>query len=360
MLLIRADANSKLGSGHVMRCAAIAREVESRNVRVLFAVSESTSAELVAAQGLDSVLVGGDSFNYSREDAKSLVDVARRFSADTILVDSYAANEVFLSALSGLAKRGSIKTAYMDDLFTYERGYLRSPIAFPVDLLINYGLSARKDAYDEAYNGTDTETLIGPRFAPVREEFRRAAFSVSDSVESVLVTCGSTNQHCFLEQVVSSCVNAVPNAIVNVVVGPQARYDQPESARVRIHRNVSDMASLMAEADIAVSAAGSTLYELAAIGMPTLALPMVENQIPNAIGFSETGLGLSVPSVSFDIAKIESLLADLAANANLRKKFSQAMRAAVDGSGAVRIGNALCSSMQCRAGANDGHEVSCG
>ena len=81
------------------------------------------------------------------------------------------------------------------------------------------------------------------------------------------------------------------------VVGVFCRFEDFASAQeplVHVSRNSDDLAPLMREADLVVSAAGITLYELCAVGVPTVAVPIVDNQLANALGFAKRGCGAAI------------------------------------------------------------------
>ena len=100
------------------------------------------------------------------------------------------------------------------------------------------------------------------------------------------------------------------------------------------------MAELMSKCDIAISAAGSTLYELCATQTPTLTYVLADNQILGAKGFNEHSIGIYIGDYRYKADFIQALFYELdvlAANENLRKKLASNMKEIVDGNGAVRI-----------------------
>ena len=116
-------------------------------------------------------------------------------------------------------------------------------------------------------------------------------------------------------------------------------------SRVVLHENVTEMASLMAECDLAFSAGGTTLYELCAVGVPSVSYTMADNQIPGVKAFDEAGLIPWIGDVrnnpNFYEKAVEQLSA-LASDADRRRAQSLRMRMAIDGAGADRIAEALC------------------
>lgn len=114
---------------------------------------------------------------------------------------------------------------------------------------------------------------------------------------------------------------------------------------VKVHFQLRQVAELMCRCDVAVSAAGSTLYELCACGVPTVTYVLADNQIPGARSFDRRGLIVTAGDLRQQEAEktIVSQLQRLMANAALREQISARMQQAVDGKGALRLARALLS-----------------
>lgn len=341
-ILIRVDGNSKIGSGHVMRCSAIAEEATRNGSKVFFAVADNDSRTMVESCGFSCILLSGDYSTFASEDADRLAALASCLGSSVVLVDSYAINNGFFNRLMNLG----VKCAYIDDAYTFNSGFTLHPTIKPVDMLINYSFGFSEDDYGYSDNEspTNTQLFIGPHYAPVRKEFRQTDYRVHDSVKRVLITCGSTNPDNILETLVTLCGESLPFAVeIEVVVGALSNFNTEQFKHsVNVHKNVVDMASLMQTADIAISAAGTTLYELAAIGVPTITFPLVENQRVNIAGFEKWGLGLTVHNPLENSADLKNQLQLLYSDADLRMRYSSTMRSTVDGLGTKRIAEHLC------------------
>jgi len=133
-----------------------------------------------------------------------------------------------------------------------------------------------------------------------------------------------------------------------VAAGPfagEAAADAIEDARVVVHRGVTALRPLMLAADVAVSGAGMTLYELAATATPTVSVTMAPNQRPNAVAFERAGAALAAGSADHPdlCATVAKHLGALAADVALREKLGAAGRGLVDGQGASRVARELVS-----------------
>lgn len=276
-------------------------------------------------------------------------------------------NEPYFDVLS----EAGIRTAYIDDGFFYSSGY-HARMRLPVDVVIDYRFSADERALSELYQGSGTAVLAGPRFAPVDARFRGAARGVAADVSRVLVTCGSTNPGGTLERMTRACRAAFPDARIDVAVGKFARFGldapgggssmacvsdrvggasgRPEVSdglvgaigaptgkpAVRVFRGLDDLAPLVREADLVVSAAGTTLYELCAVGVPTVAVPIVDNQLANARGFADRGCGPAITHLRWTDEELEEALRAMRP-ADMRRECVRAMNRTVPGDGTELI-----------------------
>lgn len=340
---VRVDGNSRIGSGHVMRCCAIVRAAESMGHGVGFFVSDGESAEMVRAQGFEPTVLDGDYRAFAETDALLLADEIEKAGAAALLVDSYAVTNGFLAALHERCRGAGVRIAYIDDGYRFKDGFLPVPTRLSVDMLVNYGLGASLEAYQRAYVGSDAGLLIGPAFAPVREEFSEAFYEVRDCVSRILVTTGSTNPGGVLERLVSCCAAAVPDGSIHVVVGANASFKDENScgSRFVFHHNPQDMRALMLVSDLVVSAGGTTLYELATLGVPTIAVPITENQLANVVGWRKLGMGYSLQSVEWSDDELTEMIRVLANDVVARWTLSSKMRKMCDGQGAKRVAKAI-------------------
>ena len=346
-VFIRLDGNATIGSGHAMRCLSVANELQKLGVCVRFLVSDEDSRAFVAQRGIQAEAVGGNPLRFVAEDGSRLAAAVGRGSV--VLVDSYAVTPEFFEA----AAAAGAKIAYLDDTYTFERGVLEQPVPYRVRMVLNYGFGFSQSQYEAVYAQTGTKLLIGPRYALVRDLFQPLAgsFEVRSNVERVLVTSGSTNPNGVLERMAAGCVKALPHAQVNVVVGGAAEFDAAlVPGPVVEHRNITNMAPLMTQADLVVSAAGTTLYELCILGAPTVAVPIVDNQLINIQGFSRLQLG-EVLGLGWTPDDVSHAVGKLAESQVYRQNLHQRMCSLVDGTGAARVAAAL-KSMQEAGGAD--------
>lgn len=367
MVVIRADANSKIGMGHVMRCLSIADALLKRGEEVLFVTADDTPVPLLTKKGIPYRVLHTDYADMEAELPKlwnalselpqgpGVPEAALPQRNTFILVDSYYVTEKYLAALK---KR--ITTIYMDDIYAF---------SYPVDMLINYNIYGEKMGYEKDAAFADTKLLLGTEYVPLREEFSAGAgyvqsrkvlslgaANVTPAADGgILITTGGSDSFNLAGQLLMEAMkyDALKEKEYHVVSGSlnphsgelQALAQKHEN--IHIHCNVTNMAELMAESEIALSAGGSTLYELCAMGVPVIAFSFAENQERLVQTFVKRGIAQYGGNYRTDgnkmiqntIAGLETLLED----ENLRTEYRKKARALVDGKGADRIAEAIIS-----------------
>lgn len=339
-LLIRVDAGSGIGVGHLQRCLSLASALHAQGVCCIFLTSAEPEAQnRVEVFGFVGCALGDDELG-SGGDRQQTLKVAELNECSGIVVDSY---EVDAGYLYDLREAGFFVTA-IDDL---------ARLSFPCHLVINGSAGAESFAYGSSAG--DTQFLLGPRYALLREEFwdvppRKA----KDEVRNVLLTMGGADGR-HLMPVILEILDSFPTDFgITSIIGPFFNNrEEVEAVAIRCRRHITLVHSpdavrdLMLEADLAISAAGQTLFELAATGTPTIAIQTAENQADNLQSLTQRGV---IRPIRFEQRK--QLEADLLAATNdlLEKpeglmEMSVAGPRLIDGKGACRCAEALANSL---------------
>lgn len=335
MIYIRADANDKIGIGHMMRCFSIAAALRRRGTEATFFVADRSSAKMAAEAGFGYVCLNTD---YDRMDleADRLLQHMQERNVDHLLVDSYFVTEEYMNRIRELAR-----LAYIDDVNRF---------IYPCDLLINYNIYSENLQYEERYRaaGLHTEFALGLSYMPLREAYVGLARTPHEGLR-ILVTTGATDSlnvlgH-FLDAFVSS--GSADKAEVYAICG---RYNHNRDSllaeygsceRIHLLEPQPDLTQLISTCDIAVTAGGTTVYELCAGGIPSVMLTIADNQMMAAREFSRRGIIPYAGDVRTDmdgtIANVLKEIAAYAASPERMQAQSEKMRTVVDGRGADRI-----------------------
>ena len=220
--------------------------------------------------------------------------------------------------------------------------------------MVNYNIYGKTLGYEQDYPA-DTRLFLGCEYMPLRKQFRNTEYEVRERVEHILVTTGGGDScHMALtlaERVVKLPKEKAQDLVWHIVCGPYCldtdRLEMlaEKNRRLQIHKNVTDMSEIMKKCDIAVSAAGSTLYELCSVGVPTVGFYFAENQRRNMESFGKLTPVLNAGDFSIYPEKVldfmEKEVEVLCGSRELRQKISFAMRHIVDGQGADRLAEEL-------------------
>ena len=268
-----------------MRCLAIASAAQERGEKCVFVVSSPEFEDLLIRQGFFVDVIDGD---YRQLWIEDMISAVNTYRPELLFVDSYYVTYEFLIRLKDICHSMACKTIYIDDRYSFP---------YACDFLVNYNIFGNLDRYMNLYSG---EILIpcfflGTEYAPLRKEFRELDRRITRPVaRHILVTTGGAD----VEHLTVELMEAIESStiIYHFVIGSM-NSDQEiikEQANrfnnIVIHENVSEMAKLMSLCDVAISAAGSTLYELCATQTPTVTYIVAQNQIQAAEGFEESGI----------------------------------------------------------------------
>ncbi len=198
--------------------------------------------------------------------------------------------------------------------------------------------------------------LTGPRYALLRPEFAAArSGALARRAETMparrlLISLGLTDLLGITGRVVNLIRPDLGELTVDVVLGAGApsltwlSRLQTDDPRVRVHVETRAMAQLMAEADVAIGAGGSSTWERACLGLPAIDLILADNQRPVALELDRQGATLAVEVHGEGFAgRVTTAFARLSTDARLRSALSETSAALCDGEGARRVADAIMS-----------------
>lgn len=342
LVLFRADATPTMGTGHVMRCLTLAEALRDRGFDVAFAAAALTpsierrlAAESVPVRAFDPA---------TDDQAGATLAIARELGANAVVVDGYHLSADWRLALRVL---GVPILAFQDQ---------DDGVALHADLVLNAAADPADGKWRRAAPGASF--LTGPRHVLLRRELRRAMAAPSDPVgarTAILVTFGGADPAGLTLPVTAALDRLLgPVVTLDVVIGgsvPEAGGLALRVAalgdRIAAHLDPLEMGPLIARAGLAVSAAGGTIGELAALGVPALIAIVAENQVAGAAAAVADGW-----CEAFDargpkaVEAIAERAAALWADRPQRAAMALRTRGLIDVEGAERVVDALIGAMQ--------------
>lgn len=356
-VLVRVDASALLGTGHVMRCLALAVELKSRGHLVVFvmrllaghmtAQTRAAGFEVLTLADLppgrqDSQASWIDlarSPDCQTQDAKETLATLPHLAWDWLIVDHYALGCEWHQRMSEVAQ----KLMAVDD---------QADRALQCDLLLNQNPGAQASRYADLVPAICL-SLMGPDYALLRPEFTDWASALpmrglALKTPRVLVSLGGTDAQGLSLKVLSALdFCGLRNVGVTLVIGAQNFHEQALVQRCQALgytslKSTDTIAKLMAHSDWAIGAGGVSMLERCAMGLPSITLVVAPNQRPGALAAQALGavLALDPHAPDFEIHLSQAINKLLTSTERL-KAMSQAALAVCDGNGAPRVADRL-------------------
>lgn len=341
MYIFRADGNAKIGAGHLMRCLTIADAIPDKE-QIMFLCADSESAALPKQKGYYALILGTDyrkmesELPILKEAIGNLVLKDSETMQHVILVDSYFVTDNYLHILR---QYGSV--VLLDDMASQ---------AYPVDAVVNYNVFASADRYDTLYKGIkNTEYFIGKDYVPVRSEFLLREYAVRNRVNDILITTGGGD----IDNIASQILDVIYDERIDfhIITGKfnphfkALKEIEKLKKGVYIHCNVTDMAGMMERCDLAITAGGTTIYELASVGVPFICFSYAENQeaLTQYIGKQDIAgyAGAYHKEPKKTLNNIQKLCREFIDGSEYRNKYSMRAIKMTDGLGAKRLADLL-------------------
>lgn len=306
-IFIRADGGETIGLGHIMRTLVLAKELEKNNLVTYVCLDEkqfSKGAELVLQMGIPVIKI--------KEEKDILM-----YSGDIIIVDKYKLQEEYYKDL----KATFTKVVSIDD--NCELDYYYS------DIIINQNIYASELTYKSS---TETKLLLGSNYVMMRNEFReKKAITVKENIEDILITLGGSDANNITEILIKELLHS--RYKLHIIVGNAfTNYEDLKkysSENIELYRNAK-MSEVMSKCDLAITAYGSTIYELCYMGIPSLGIEVADNQKRLKETLNENGI-----IVELRFGSILEQIQNLDYKKRMRLSFS--MSKLVDGKGIKRI-----------------------
>ena len=335
VLLIRADASREIGTGHVMRCFALAQAWKMAGGRAAF----------ILAQGVPEIegRLKDDGFSVhhitaspgSEMDAALTAKLAGSLGACFIVVDGYQFDGAYQKALVDAGEH----LLFIDDY-----GHAKF---YRADLVLNQNIYANEGLYRD--RDRETGLLLGPDYVLLRREFWRWRGWRRSNPErggKILVTLGGSDPDNVTMKIIDALQNldACDVEVVVIVGGSNSHVDSLRAASnaskipMELLKNASNMPELMAWADIAIISGGTTSYETSFMGLPSLIVAIAKNQIPVAEKMAEIKAAVNLGwHTDLTREKIRMAFMDLADCRASRDSFSRIGCKLVDGRGCSRV-----------------------
>ncbi len=327
---ILTEGGEGIGFGHITRMISLYSAFKEKGIDSKFIVNVTSP--------INSILEGiqYEINNWIRNKAEVFREIKKSKNLVTVIVDSYLASETIYHEISEVA-----------DIPVYYDDFAR--IDYPAGIVLNGNPYAVEIKYPQK---NDVIYLLGAKYLPIRKEFWEVPEKkIKNEVSSVLITFGGTDIADMTPGVIKEISRYFPHISKKVAIGRGFRDEnvkniirvKDEKTELIFYPSAEDIKKVMLEVDIAISAGGQTIYELARVGVPTIAVAVAENQKQNIEFGEKVGFLISAGACSYGKEKIKKNIIEKLdyliskEGREKREEMSHIGRRIVDGKGSLRV-----------------------
>lgn len=318
--LFLTEGGRGIGFGHVTRCIALSEALKERggvDARFMIRGDSSISALLPSSDYL--------CLNWLAKKGR-VIHAAK--TADIAIIDSYLAKLNFYQWLHSFQRN----LVCLDD---------SNRLDYPGGVVINGSIYAKNLGFTKE---TSKNYLLGTDFTLVRREFWNVPSKrINKNIKSIMLTLGGEDMRRIAPIILSFLTARYPGAIKNIIIGRGFRNLRAikgaadKCTKLIFCPDAEAMKLTMLNSDIAISSGGQSLYELARIGLPTIAVCLAENQKENIEGWQKKGFIFYAGWYNDRnlLQKIEKGISYLDSQ-EIRLRISRFSRGTIDGNGPRR------------------------
>ena len=335
-MLIRADAGPDIGMGHVMRCFALALEWKRRGGSLVLLSAKPSKSVVDQWEGIGAQVIHLKAIRGSNRDLELSIAFIEEFKADWVVIDGYHFDSEYQAKIASIAH-----VLWIDDE--------AHAAQYTADFVLNQNPHAHEAMYLSRTN--KTELLLGLDYTLIRSEFlgKRWQPAPHSTCPRVLVIMGGSDPDNLSLQIARSANKLSVSVDLQIIVGPSNPHLEllrKESEEAKhpwtLHDSPSDLAELFCSADLVITAAGSTSWELAYLGVPFVAIVIAGNQEPIAEELKRRQVAVVLERAKeLSSTILDRAISKLSEDCAFRRQLSINAQRLVDGKGASRVCEAL-------------------
>jgi len=333
-VVFRADASSKMGTGHLMRCLALAQYCADHGAGVTFvtACDNPVLLQRLHSEGFHVVRIEHPYPDPSDWDTTEAV--LQKNPGAWVVLDGYHFDTTY---------QDSIRSSGHELLVWDDAAHLG---CYSTDVILNQNLHAGTLNY---HCKGQCDLLLGNKYVVLRREFdsfKTWNREIPSVAKNILVTLGGADRENHTLKVVKGLLLLDLHDInIRVVLGPaNCHYHAIREAvtgsvhDIKLIQHTEEIAQSMAWADLAISSGGSTVWELAFMATPTVVGCLSDVEALSVAGLRAAGICLCFGWYGdFDSSQIASLIEDCIYDSQWRQNSSDRSRELFDGRGAERV-----------------------
>lgn len=344
-LFIRADATVSMGTGHIMRCIALGQAWKKQGGDVTF-ISHSPSKAItnrLDAEGFDLIRI--KRICPDTQDIEATLNILcnpdlytknqAAYGGQWVVLDGYHFTPDYQKAITDKG----FNLLVIDDYNHLDQ--------YHATILLNQNIAS--DQYHYACPD-DTTKLLGTEYIMLRSEFLTAKpIQKSACAQNILITMGGSDPNNITLKVIAAIKEIThPDLKFKIIVGPEnpntgylkTTFSSQDST-IELIEN-ADMPQMMAWADLALTAGGSTCWELCYMAVPFIIITVAQNQIKLSCALEQAGAAVCMgKDACVTPQNIKDRLLMMIRDPEKLEKMKQLGTRLVDGKGSSRIIRAM-------------------
>lgn len=336
-IFVRVDGSHKRGMGHIYRQILLAKEFQKFTKNILFITKNyQVAIDLILENGFEIIKTLPKHIS-KKDEIKCLSKLIDDHKPHIVIVDVLKTEKNYVLSIK---RKNNLLVTFDNTGY----GAYHSNIVFNV-LYQNISRKKPKDSNVRLYQGEEY-IILNPVLSSKKKEIKR-------EVENILITQGGSDTHGFTIKILEAIDEIIDNFNFLVVVGPAFKHKKELNSflskakkKYVVKHNVKNMAKLMEETDIAITAAGTTLYELLCAGVPSIVICNEKFEEETADRFYTQKLVVNL-GFGGNVKRKEILhsLENLVKDYTLRENMSSMGKRKIDGKGIERIRKILLSGL---------------
>lgn len=320
-IVIRVDADNKLGMGHFYRSLNLAKKIKMKNIKISFLTKSSIVVKLTP-KNIHVLKLPKIGITKQRK-------ILSHLKPDLLIIDKRDES----SLLINLYKQYSKKVWAIDYTSKNKK-------------MIKYGINM---LYPKT-GITGRNSFSGLEYSILDESFTKTKkLIVSEKVKKIIVLQGGADTFCFTPKIIDSLNQIQEKLSITVILGPSFKcrkeldkITKNSRNQLKILQNVKDMSVIMKKHDIAITGGGMTLLELAHLGIPSIVICGAKFENETASLMQKSGFAINLGyKRKWSKTKLISAVRELIYDDNLRKKMNKNGRKLIDGKGAKRVSDLI-------------------
>ena len=306
-ILFRCDGSVEIGMGHVIRCLALAEELQEKNCNITFAMRKSELGINTVNKKYPVIVSNEESFNYKTW----MIKCIEKNNTKVLIFD--VRDGLGKEIVKYIKEKTGVKIVTIDDP---EEKRLSADLAFypPVPQLDKLN-----------WDGFKGELFVGWEYVILRKEFLKKYPKPNNPIPNILVSMGGTDEKNMTEFVINSMnqINEKFKAVIVVGEGyPYIKQLQKSLEKVQfefeLFQNPNNIAEIMSQTDFAIISFGQTAYELVSLRVLNIVMCLTNDHLESSKKFVNeglsVGLGLYPPTLEKLVNTIVNLITKIERN----------------------------------------------